>query len=478
MVPVTIHRECDGAWASSGRSQKAVARLALAVCITVGMILGLVVTTPMAYASPGSAKSVSQYGITWVFDGSYKVGRYANGDWWVVGPVTITEIQPESTVIDGRVRHGSMIDPVGGPQGFDSFNSDVPYKAELNVDPGATGTNLTVKEGSVVSAISKDTPGSKGRPVLDDLAILTVVDEAPAPDAFRPGPYSEDKTSQWAVSDLDYSVMRSLPMLDTAPDIDTVTREVERFWNEQNTTWTQRAVHAANNQPTYGREIAYVLGRALLALHLDYPDSDKRELFIHMVQRGLDVYDRARTGGVWKANGGHNHGRKMPMLFAGLALDAEPILDMADGQEHLIFAEDQQTFIVSEQDVGKEVVDDHETYRPSDVGMPEWGIKHANRGRYDDRRWGASYRWVGSGFMSHALAAHVMESANSSNKSATVDWNYPPFFEYVDRYEERGSPAKDSTNRIRAFVQEFWDEYRNIGPGSGESSAPKPPKIQ
>ena len=44
--------------------------------------------------SSGYADNVSQYNITWFFDGCYRVGQFVNGDWWVVGPVNITRIAP------------------------------------------------------------------------------------------------------------------------------------------------------------------------------------------------------------------------------------------------------------------------------------------------------------------------------------------------------------------------------------------------
>lgn len=457
------------------------AKRALSWVASVGLLAALMGAPNIGYAEPDTASSVSQYGITWVFSGESRVGRYVSGDWWVVGPVTITEIQPESTVVDGRVMHGAMVNPVGGTQGYDSYDSDMGYDPDLNVDPGATGRDLTVQEGSIVAAISKDSPNNPGRPVLDDLAILTVVQEPPAPDAFRPGPYSEGKTSRWSASDLDYGVLRSLPMLSTAPDLDRVTRSVKRFWNEQDTNWTQRAVHASNNQPTYGREIAYTFGDALLSLHLDYSNQEKRDLFVNVVQRGIDIFDRASVGGVWEDLGGHNYGRKMPMLFAGLALDAPSIISMADASENLIFQEDRQTFIVSEDDVGRELRTDdrdRETYREEDVGMPEWGAQHTRNERRDDRRWGAQYRWVGSGFMHHALAAHVMESGTELGESATADWNHTPFFEYVDRYERLGSPSSSNRNEIQPFAQEFWDEYRYVGPGGSGGSRPSQPEFE
>ena len=39
-------------------------------------------------------ESVSQYGITWIFEKPARVGKFIGGDWYVVGPVTIKSIDP------------------------------------------------------------------------------------------------------------------------------------------------------------------------------------------------------------------------------------------------------------------------------------------------------------------------------------------------------------------------------------------------
>src|SRR5690606_6636992 len=63
-----------------------------------------------------AATSVSRHGVTWVFDKDYPTGQYANGDPWVVGPVTITSITPAPT----NGRNGTVINPsLGTSQGFD-----------------------------------------------------------------------------------------------------------------------------------------------------------------------------------------------------------------------------------------------------------------------------------------------------------------------------------------------------------------------
>ncbi|HEX2101120.1 MAG TPA: hypothetical protein VHF69_10675, partial [Candidatus Synoicihabitans sp.] len=62
-----------------------------------------------------AATSVSQFGITWTFDRDYPTGQFANGDYWVVGPVKITSITPKSTTSNGATMHGTMINPLPNP---------------------------------------------------------------------------------------------------------------------------------------------------------------------------------------------------------------------------------------------------------------------------------------------------------------------------------------------------------------------------
>ena len=120
--------------------------------------------TPSTTPSPGlatMASSVSEYGITWYFDKSYPVGQFVNGDWWVVGPVTIVDVNPRPGVApanevnnlgtnrwgdtglqdDKSRRNGSMVVMTPGlAQGYDSrgitYNSSssitFPYKLATN----------------------------------------------------------------------------------------------------------------------------------------------------------------------------------------------------------------------------------------------------------------------------------------------------------------------------------------------------------
>ena len=60
--------------------------------------------------SPASnaALSVDRGGISWHFSSDRDVGRYANGDPWVVAPVTITAISPGVITVGSNFLNGSM----------------------------------------------------------------------------------------------------------------------------------------------------------------------------------------------------------------------------------------------------------------------------------------------------------------------------------------------------------------------------------
>ncbi|GAH69347.1 unnamed protein product, partial [marine sediment metagenome] len=116
----------------------AAAMAALAVMMAVGTDT---VGQDTETVKPDERSKVSQYGIRWTFSEPRRVGRFVNGDWWVVGPATVVSVTPkpgpapedEVTEIkrnqfgdaahqdDRRMRNGSMIViKSSGRQGYDS----------------------------------------------------------------------------------------------------------------------------------------------------------------------------------------------------------------------------------------------------------------------------------------------------------------------------------------------------------------------
>lgn len=427
---------------------------------------GLILATSLA-AQSNMMDSVSRSGITWTFDQDYPVGQYANGDYWVLAPsgLTVIEIDPASTLVDGRTQHGSMINPLAkpfAPNGFDSSLSGGGYQAELNVarpgngDLSPTNSLIVPAGSSLISSSTHANPGN--RPQLKNAAVLTVVDTEPPEGSFRPPYCGTDKTPYWNMESLDYSILQSLPKVNSSPSsISSVSNSFDGVWIEIDTQYTGREFHPSSNQPAYGRDLARSLERGLLTLHLDYTNEEKEPLYVRLVQIGIDFYGAAATGARWSANGGHNQGRKMPMLLAGLALDDPNILEYADKEKHFIFQEDQQTWIVTEADVGRAVHDQsdigrpRETYGPEHVGLPEWGITHSSTPWDDGSNWGVIYRNVVYGsLLGHTLAAHLTPGAVEA-------WNWEPFFLYMDRVWDNAQ-ASEFPN----FSYAMWAAYRDF----------------
>ncbi len=406
------------------------------------------------------ATSLSQFGITWTFDRDYPAGRFANGDHWVVGPVTIVSISPRTQSNGGVMMHGSMVNPqVNDAQAYDSRIKSNRFAPHQNV---AARMPLRLKPGtSLLSSESFERHSAGDKPQLKTIAILTVLERPAPPGSFRPPPVGTDKTLRWRTSQLDYRKLRSLRPVAHHPRLSDVERLFQRPWIEQGTTWVSRYLHPADNQPSYGREIAHTLALGLLSLQLDYSDREKETLLIRLVQYGIDIYGSARLGAVWPAGGGHNHGRKMPLLLAGTVLSDPDILSYGDGRR-LVFQEDRQIWYVTQADVGRPLYmgdrRPREMYLPTDVGVAEWGEKHFPEPRWDGRNWNSYYRTiVGASVIGHVLTARLMGLVET--------WNWPATFDYLDRYwthEHRN--VSRGANSIQPFVAGMWSAYRHSAP--------------
>lgn len=391
-----------------------------------------------------TADSVSYYddSIVFHFAEPYVVGQFVNGDYWVHNhgaDVVITAIDPTGIGAPGgseRVMHGAMVNPSNaGSQGYDTAARDMGFDESLNLDPAFTGTDLVVSPtSSVIKGIS--TESDEGRPILSDAAVLTVLAATPPRDSFRP-PYVGDRDIVATASDLDYSVLGRHARLGGEPDITTMAARYARVWLEHNTEWTSRDIHPANHMPAYGRDLARNSAEGLILLQLDYPDEDKEAVLVGLVQYGIDIYGIARAGGAWNANGGHNLGRKMPLLLAGTVLHHAEMLEYGNADEHFIFQDDQQHFFVSMAEVNMthspawDPDDRAEAtpYETSDIGLPEWGIRHHDRPQADNKNWGATYRHVnGPSQVMQAVAARLMGVVDA--------WAWPALFAYTDRYVE------------------------------------------
>jgi hypothetical protein len=162
--------------------------------------------TDITYTStaPGSSAQI-------VFDlgsSSYACGRFANGDWYVVGPAVIRQITPAIVGSGASLRHGVDVNPAvtsgnaqrwdGRLEGVQSTTVSFPYTAQ----PGQ----------SVVKYVSNNPGGScPDRHCGRFAAVLTVLASAPAsPETtFRP-PYWGSHKPLFSTSSLDLSLLKRL----------------------------------------------------------------------------------------------------------------------------------------------------------------------------------------------------------------------------------------------------------------------------
>jgi len=425
--------------------------------IRFAIMLAFFTLTIFLCANSLGATQVSQFGITWSFDGDYQTGRFANGDYWIIGPVTIVGISPSSNS-GGRVVNGSMINPSpsdGLVQGYDS--ATLQYSDSLNVGLNVSSSNrLTVSnDSSLVSTISISAAGN--RPQLRTCAILTVLDSAPPEGSFRPPYCGSSKTIKFNISQLDYSVLANLSPVAATPSLASVERNFERPWIDHVPDWPGRFIHPSDNMPDYGREISVQISDAALMLQLNFSDAQKETLLIRYVQLGIDLFGIVQDNGrnIWLCNGGHASGRKWPILFAGLVLGDGDMMNIGRpdipgfdhrNSQYVHFGEDDQTFYVSQSDISSG------RYSSSDLGLPEWGIRHATDSSRDDKSWTASYRQccTANAWGGIVLSARIMDARGL--------WNHDSLFDYQDRYMNTQSSGWQ--RQMSDFAANMWDTYR------------------
>ena len=424
-------------------------------------------------------QQISQFGITWTFDRDYQVGRFANGDYWVVGPVTIVGINPPSTKISGRTINGSMVNPSpkrGIVQGYDSamYGKYGPhYDPRLNVarpnDQDLSSSNPLVLKpnSSLVSTISITKPGN--RPQLKTAAILTVLNEPVPQGSFRPPYCGADKTIRFNENQLNYSLLKKLKPVPGVPSLAKVERYFERPWIDHVPDWTGRYHHPKDNMPDYYREISTQVGIGALMLHLNFSSQQKEKLLVRYVQMGIDFYGTVKDGSIQDRSK-----RKWPILFAGLVLDDTDMKNV-DAPDNISFKEDGQTFYVGDDDIYEPPYEKHNfrgfvyyghgsenkrrdflEYGEHHHGMPEWGIRHVLDRNRDGLDWDAPYRrcCTANAWAGFVLAAHIMEAKDI--------WNHDALFDYMDRYMQveaaQGRRGHWMRQRSR-FIEDMWDFY-------------------
>jgi uncharacterized repeat protein (TIGR02543 family) len=364
------------------------------------LILSLVLCTVNVPAEVGS-NWIEQWGIRWTFDknisltsgsGIYQYGQFANGDYWIVGPVTIISITPQSKVTTatdtdrngrafgaGITIHGSMVNITpGSAHGYCSNVGG--WNAALNVALGVSASSpLVLPAGrSLVSTESK-MPLAPDYSYIQKAAVLTVLAQAPAAGSFRPPYCGTDKTIRFNKSQLDYSKLASLTPVAGMPSLASVEATFEKVWLDHKGSYEGRYLHPYENMPNYGCDMAERIGIAGMMLNLRHSadpvtnNALKEKLLISFVQYGIDLWGVYKAGGtdIWKMDGGHGPGRKLPILMAGTLLGDQ---EMADIGKHNIsdpfFGEDHTTYYLYREEVQRWIGSDGK-YPPENEGRDD-----------------------------------------------------------------------------------------------------------
>jgi len=279
------------------------------------------------FYSVHAATSVSQHGITWTFSGDHQVGQFVSGDYWVIGPVTITSITPSFS----GGRNGWEVNPVSNPlqQGFDSrimaYNAGLVPSLPYSASPGD----------SIVKTISG--PGT-GTVQIKTAAVLTVVGETPQADAFRP-PYVGDDKPYFLYSDLNLNLIPSYPAVSASPGFGWVADK----WNmiqfdhiggpNRGGGVAGRASRATDNfqiMDGYGATIGHDIGKAGVVLLEEGTVEGKKGAIVGFIQYGIDLHYMVLSGQRWPSGDGHETGRKIPIMFAAALFDHEGMKETAN----------------------------------------------------------------------------------------------------------------------------------------------------
>ena len=429
---------------------------------------GLAATIGTMPGAPTPVSSITQFGVRFDFAQPVLAGRFANGDWYVVGPASVTGMSPACTTVGGRVLHGAMInpDPSTRDHGYDSDLFGVfatgDYKPALNVALGVSATTpLTLQPNqSLIKAISNTDPALV--PQLRTCSVLTCLPTVPQAWAFRPPYAGDDKTVRFDITHLDWDALAALAPVPGMPGISAEAEKFLRPWLDHSPGWTSRYIHPVDNMPDYGRDFTALYNQGTLLCNLALPQQDRRPLLIRLVQIGIDFWGNAENGCYWEGVGGHGSGRKWPILFAGRMLRDPEMLNVGqthrsyrnlDGTYEVHFGEDGQTFYV-EQTAPNQFNWGYGGYGAQHVGVPDFGFSHVHWPSSDDEGWSNDpYRrcctanaWIGG-----VLAVHVM--------GLVTAWNHSALFDYMDRFTVVEPPGW--TREWLTWTGRMWDQYRS-----------------
>ena len=443
-------------------------------------------------------ESITRYGITWTFEKPARAGRFVNGDWYVVGPVTVTLIDPkplygdEVKDADAReqkefpgtsCRNGSVLNlPPTSGSGFDSRVTNRRYQPKVSAH-----LPIAMKPGdALVSSISLPKAGDY---CIRSFSVLTCLKDPVPADAFRPGMSDREQTIH-----LSRNLRRDLlprlamppqpkqPMSDFKvrtfpPNLKDAESPFLRPWIETNFLMADQGDYQGGG---YGRGVAEMGGRLVLLLTLDFKPEEKESGLVNYIEYGLDLYSLVKNGHQgWMAHGGWGSGRKLPIVFGGTMLGDEKMASVNKSCPKALFQEDTQAQYDDSWSGAGVVYFGHIGTRILTEDRVPMGL-----GSYENvhpTRW---VDWTGQGYRlnmtsntwnAEALAVRILQMEKP--------WGQDAFLDYCDRWMTEPDPGFAHVDLFVTsqggtwdpFFKAMWTAYRDHLPAINGKTVERPP---
>ena len=453
------------------------------ILIATGFIIGDSFAFGASVAALSTQSSITKDSITWTFSQPAPVGQFVNGDYYVVGPVTVTSITPVPQT-SAPYENGSVLNlpTPDGKSAFDQrlndgsdeswwFNASERVYPPVSLKPGdALVSSVSLSDAQYHNVPEVMRAGDKSCSPVASVSILTVMGAAVSSDAFRPS-YCDRKQIIYHADSLQRQLLPSLvpPNPGATPSLSQFETWFRRPWIDMNPFLFDAP---AEYMPSYGAHVGFAVSYVGLLLSLNFTPAQKENLTNYFVQYGIDLYGCLKAGYGWPAFGGHRSGRKMPIVLAGILLQCDSMKNVSTFYPEK-FGEDMQTLYISSLPPagsyakawqGATVIYGGH-YGVHTDGTPVSAGLYGPYEQLQPRNWplltpteqlGEAYRrcctslcWIGE-----ALTMHLLGAENI--------WNHPAFFDYVVRWMcENDSLAIDTIKAQSGFdYSASWDRQQ------------------
>lgn len=256
---------------------------------------------------------IAQFGVTWEFSSAHEYGTFANGDFWVVGPVTVTNMTPAWS----GTNHGWEINPTwqSGQGFFTNFFYDPALRPAMP---------FSVTNSSLVKTIGGVTAQSAS--MIHTAAVLTVVTGIPPTSGatvFRP-PYVGTNKPFYLTTSLQSNLLPSYASVASAPTLASVVSNFSKCLRMDHTSGDARVCRPAGAMKDYQPENTAELNESMLRLMLNDSYADKLPALIQFTQHAID-HAHAVYLGYRNPPSGHNPNHRVIAAWGAVMLDITEI---------------------------------------------------------------------------------------------------------------------------------------------------------